>query len=372
MKTFPVVTLLPSREKSILRKHPWVFSGAIDRNEQPESGIVCVRSSQNEVLGFGFFEKGASLAIRMFQFGGEWEEFSNKVNRAISRRESLSQHSDTYRLVNAEGDLVPGFVADRYNTAVCFQASLPSLQSLIPEITSCFDFAETIVEKKKDGSLVWWKGNAKEAIVNENGVRFLVSWEGGQKTGFFLDQRENRKLLRHASRGKVICNLFCYTGGFSINALYGGAKEVYSVDVSKRAIEYLQINLQLNDLKHNTSLVEDVFEFWNKDRPKFDFIILDPPAFTKHQSKIEEAKKGYGEINRKALANLREGGELWTFSCSQLISKEMFKMILNKSAKDSQKLVQLIGEFGQSEDHPFLNSHPEGEYLKGIRLRVIS
>ncbi len=420
------ITLKPGKEQSVKRFHPWIFSGAIRTREgELEDGDpVEVYSSAGRLLGTGHFHSG-SIAVRLISTAGDkpgkrlWNE---RLERALLVRKECglagSGHTNAYRLINAEGDGMPGMIIDFYNGTAVMQAhtagmhrvreqvaaelcnvmgdplkavyyrgakgltrqagepEAPLPSSAIPD-TSATPAAGnggqravgTVDGKKITGYLY---GSRGDNTVMEYGNLFSVDWEGGQKTGFFLDQRENRRLLEHYSGGKTVLNMFGYTGGFSVYALRGGASEVMTVDSSAGAVEMAEHNIRLNfekDKRH-TAVCADVFDYFRGNNKKYDLVIMDPPAFAKGLRAVRNALQAYKRVNSKALEKLGFGGKLFTFSCSQVISKEQFRQAVYSAAINSGREVRILHQLAQPADHPVSIYHPEGEYLKGLVLQV--
>lgn len=388
--SFPGIILRKGRDFAVRNRHPWIFSGAILRVERDleEGDVVEVFSENGEYLGTGHAFSG-SIAVKMFAYDRPSElglEFwESRLQQALLLRNSLglvgNKQTDAWRLVNAEGDGLPGLVIDIYGTTAVVQihslgmfrsldalsSALSSLKALL--ITAIYDKSgETLKSETPSGYLFGKQAN--EPII-ENGCRYFVDWEEGQKTGFFLDQRENRLLLRRFSNGRDVLNTFCYTGGFSINALMGGARSVVSVDSSKSALAILEKNLNLNSLNANHQSVQtDCFSYLTDSSEDWDLIVLDPPAFAKHKSAIKGALNGYRSLNRLALQRLRTGGILFTFSCSQLVTRDDFKECIVKAGQEVGRGVRVIHELHAAPCHPVSLFHPEGSYLKGFVLEI--
>lgn len=374
------IKILPGKEKSLLGFHPWVYSRAFEAPKEsiPDGSIVELYSSQNSFLGFGFWEAQGKIRIIDFEKTQVFDKnfWMHRMNASFQlRKENIDLTvTNAYRVINSEGDGLPGLIADIYSNSVCLQIGTQGMRNLLPMITEFFvnEGFRTILEKREDGSLFYLEGSSGFETIRENNISFHVYFQGGQKTGFFLDQRENRALVRAQSKGKKVLNLFGYTGGFSCYALSGEASQVLTVDISKRALEIAAENVALNfplekQKCHQTEEC-DVFSFWDKPRENFDIVILDPPAFAKHSSQVEKATRGYKEINLKAMLNMKPGNRLWTFSCSQNIDMSLFRKIIFGSAKDAKKDFQILRQVHQPLDHPFSVFHPEGEYLKGLEL----
>ena len=388
------VFLKPKKEESLLRFHPWVFSGAIQSFEgQPEEGdVVEVYSANNRFLGVGHFQIG-SIAVRILSFQQQEIDQAFWVNRiqiAYELRKTLrltaSERNNTYRLVHGEGDNLPGLVIDMYAHTAVMQAHSVGMHLARHQIAEALkqvlgDTLQNIYYKSEatlpykanldseDGYLL---GNDVEDIALENGLRFCVDWQKGQKTGFFVDQRENRSLLEHYAKDRSVLNMFCYTGGFSFYAMRGGAKVVHSVDSSAKAIALTNKNVSLNfpgDLRHQ-AFAEDAFKYLEHMGSNYDLIILDPPAFAKHKDVLRNALQGYRKLNAIAFEKIKPGGILFTFSCSQVVSKEHFRLAVFSAAAQSGRSVRILHQLTQPADHPVNIYHPEGEYLKGLVLYV--
>ena len=413
------VYLKPHKEESLLRFHPWVFSGAIRSIQleadypypQPQEGeVVQVLDSNGKILGVGHYQIG-SIAVRILAFGvGElpadfWQE---RIRAAYKVREALglitlipdSQHpipytqypiNNTYRLVHGEGDFLPGLIVDVYADTAVIQAHsigmhqhrqeiAEAIVHTIPQIDKVYYKSDDTLPHKAhiDGERVGYLIGAEKADFNgdfwakENGLDFRIDWLRGQKTGFFIDQRDNRSLLEQYAQGKEVLNMFCYTGGFSVYALRGGAKLVHSVDVSQKAIDLVRSNVAHNfgENAPHEAFAEEAFEFMAKNQNKYDLIVLDPPAFAKHRDAVKNALRGYQRLNAKGIQAIRPGGILFTFSCSQAIDKDMFRLAVFSAAAQVGRKVRILHQLHQPADHPFNIYHPEGEYLKGLVLQV--
>ena len=405
------IILKPHKEESLLRFHPWVFSGAIARvvldakhkGDAPEEGeLVCVQSSTSNVLGVGHWQVG-SIAVRILSFGSDSlpaDFWRTRIRAAYKVRESLGlvrKDNNTFRLVHGEGDNLPGLIVDIYaDTAVvqahsvgmhvsrneiadAILAEVPQVQIIYYKSDDTLPFKAPI-EGEKIGWLVRNTGipesrDTEEFWSTENGLSFRIDWLRGQKTGFFIDQRENRALVERYAHGKDVLNMFCYTGGFSLYALRGGAKTVDSVDVSQKAIDLVNINVAKNfpDATNHTAVAADAFEYLTAQKAQgrtYDLIILDPPAFAKHRDAVKNALRGYQRINAKAIEMIRPGGILFTFSCSQAVDKEAFRLAVFSAAAQVGRSVRILHQLHQPQDHPINIYHPEGEYLKGLVLYV--
>lgn len=398
----PVVILKQGREVAVRRRHPWIFSGAVaERRGVLQRGcFVEVRAKDGSVLGCGHWgTKG--IAVRLFSFGvsgDEIELIQQRLLDAVLMRRALglvgNKNTTGFRLVHAEGDCLPGLVVDIYgNVAVvqCHSAGMWRLRSEISAfITSLHDLAvEEVVCRRVEAQVGQDSGDEQDSLASpvsvaahvpvppkvvafsENGLRFIADVTGGQKTGFFLDQRVNRRTLQDYAAGKRVLNAFCYTGAFSVYALAGGADSVVSVDTSKTAIDLCRQNVVANfaGRQHHTE-VADCFNYLTQIPDSFDLIVLDPPAFAKHQRAVQRALRGYETINTQALKKIKKGGVLFSFSCSQLISPEMFRDTVMRAAVHSGRFVRVIDTLSQSPCHPWSICHPEGQYLKGLILFV--
>lgn len=378
----------------MLRFHPWVFSGAIQKIEgKPEEGdLVEVFGANGKFLAAGHYQIG-SIAVRVLSFTEReidarfWEE---RIRAAYGLRCSLglvgTATNNTFRLVHGEGDSLPGLVIDMYAHTAVMQAHsvgmhharhaiAQALKAVIGDaLENIYYKSETTLPYKADidsenGYLL---GGDVEDIALENGLKFCVDWQKGQKTGFFVDQRENRSLLERYSRGRSVLNMFCYTGGFSFYAMRGGAKVVHSVDSSAKAISLTNRNVELNfpgDARHE-AFAEDAFKYLERMGSNYDLIILDPPAFAKHKNVLRNALQGYRKLNAIAFEKIKPGGILFTFSCSQVVSKENFRLAVFSAAAQSGRNVRILHQLTQPADHPVNIYHPEGEYLKGLVLYV--
>ena len=411
------VYLKPHKEESLKRFHPWVFSGAIARvvldashkAAAPEEGeLVCVRSAANEVLGVGHWQVG-SIAVRILAFGEETlpaDFWLSRIRAAYKMRVSLglvrndqsqiTNHkslNNTFRLVHGEGDFLPGLIVDVYAETAVIQAHsvgmhvnrkeiAQAILNEVPQVKNIYYKSDDTLPFKApvEGEKTGWLIN--DQMVNdsefwsiENGLEFRIDWLRGQKTGFFIDQRENRALVERYAKGKDVLNMFCYTGGFSLYALRGGAKTVDSVDVSQKAIDLVNINVAKNfpEATNHTAVAADAFEYLSAQKSEgrtYDLIILDPPAFAKHRDAVKNALRGYQRINAKAIEMIRPGGILFTFSCSQAVDKEAFRLAVFSAAAQVGRKVRILHQLHQPQDHPINIYHPEGEYLKGLVLYV--
>ena len=392
--TYKKVYLKPGKEESLKRFHPWVFSGAIAKVEgEPEEGeIVDVYTSKKEFIACGHFQIG-SIAVRVLSFRQEeigHDFWKHRLEVALDLRRSLNlvdnPENNTYRLVHGEGDNLPGLIIDVYGQTAVMQAHSAGMHVYRMEIADALSEvmgdivkhiyykSETTLPYKADlgPENGFIKGGSPENVALENGLKFHVDWLKGQKTGFFVDQRENRHLLERYSKGRNVLNMFCYTGGFSFYAMRGGANLVHSVDSSAKAIDLTNQNVELNfpgDERHQ-AFAEDAFKYLDRMGDQYDLIILDPPAFAKHRDALRNALRGYSKLNAKAFEKIKPGGILFTFSCSQVVDKKDFRNAVFTAAAQSGRSVRILHQLTQPGDHPVNIYHPEGEYLKGLVLYV--
>ena len=388
------VILKKGKEISIRRFHPWIFSGAIHKAEGniPDGGWVQVVDFRDQTLGFGHYQQG-SITVRMLSFGQEppaenfWIE---KIQKAVSLRKSVGfpcSGTNAFRLVHGEGDGLPGLIADFYAGVLVMQAHDAGMHRDRNSIAEAFrdvlahtltavyyKSQSTLPGKMRDPAtdeyLVGESGG--EHIIVENENKFYVDWQEGQKTGFFLDQRDNRKLLGEYSKGKKVLNTFCYTGGFTVYALTSGASLVHSVDASQKAIDLTRKNISLNgfDPQKHECFATDTFDFLGDKQGDYDVIILDPPAFAKHRDARHQAVRGYQRLNSEAMRAIRPGGILFTFSCSQVVDRQLFYDTIVAAAIQAGRETSVLHHLSQPADHPVSMFHPEGEYLKGLVLYV--
>ena len=393
---YPIIKLRRGKDEAVKRYHPWIFSGAIETAapDLQDGDLVTVVDSKNNILGTGFAEAG-NIAVKILAFENVkidkffWKE---RLNKAFELRKLMgltdNEHTNCYRLVHSEGDELPGLIIDIYNKTAVVQAqtegmalnvkaiadTLMNIEGL--NINSVYNKSSEAMQRMgkdavEDGYLI--EGETDVDYVKENDSKFIVDWEEGQKTGFFLDQRYNRDLVRQLAKGKNVLNTFCYTGGFSVTALKGGANKVVSVDCSKKAIAACEKNIALNgfDIKENPSIAEDAKLFLqNMKKGEFDLIILDPPAFAKNHKSLHRGLQGYKFINYEAMTKIKEGGLLFTFSCSQAVDKAQFQSIVMAAAIEAGRKAQIIFQLDQPDDHPVNIYHPEGAYLKGLVLKI--
>jgi 23S rRNA (cytosine1962-C5)-methyltransferase len=397
---YPTIVLKPKRSESLRRRHPWVFSGAIDKillNEEEEDlqegDLVEVVDSNEKPLGVGHFAEG-SIAVRMITFKKEkideyfWEQkIRNAYNLRIELQLAKSHVTTCYRLIHAEGDGLPGLIIDIYGKVAIVQAHSLGFANSLQHITTaiktvmgdCIDAVYSKSEKTlhqqgetsvEDGYLLGDEESPQ--IVLENGLQFEIDWINGQKTGFFIDQRFNRELLKTYSKGKKVLNTFCYSGGFSVYALAAGAAEVHSVDSSAKAIVLADRNVEVNfgKVKNHKSFAKDTLKFLNETEETYDTIILDPPAYAKSKSAQHKAVQGYKRLNAKAFSIIKKGGILFTFSCSQVVDRKLFENTIMAAAIEAGRNVRVLHHLSQPADHPVSIFHPEGEYLKGLVLYI--
>jgi len=388
------IILKKGKEYSIERFHPWIFSGAIQKTEGDlQDGCwVEVRDYKGRMLGFGHYQNG-SISIRMLSFGAQYplqNFWHKKIEQALSLRRNSNLPStvtNSFRLIHGEGDGLSGLIIDYYDGAAVIQAhsvgmhldrmdiSLALQDVLAVDLkTVYYKSQSTLPGKMRDiGQDEYLFGmGVVPHVISEYGNKFYIDWEEGQKTGFFLDQRENRKLLGDFSKGKKVLNTFCYTGGFSVYALNANAEIVHSVDSSEKAISLTRKNIELNGFNENihTCFTEDTFDFLNDKQDQYDVIILDPPAFAKHREARHQAVKGYQRLNAEALRTIKARGVIFTFSCSQVVDKQLFYDTIVSAAIQTGRQIKVLHHLSQPADHPVSIFHPEGEYLKGLVLYV--
>lgn len=392
--TYKKIYLKKGKEDSLKRYHPWVFSGAIQRMDEgiEEGDIVRVITNGGDFIAVGHYQIG-SIAVRVLSFNDvpiDQEFWCSRLTSALQTRISIgvadNPENTTYRLVHGEGDQLPGLVIDCYNETAVVQAH--SVGMHVNRIDVCEALVTSMGERIKN---VYYKsettlpfkaglgqengfiyGGTNDNVALENGLSFYVDWLKGQKTGFFVDQRENRALLEKYSKGRKVLNMFCYTGGFSVYAMRGGAELVHSVDSSAKAIDLTNKNISLNfpgDERHS-AYCEDAFKFLDANENKYDLIVLDPPAFAKHRGALHNALKGYTRLNVKGFESIKKGGILFTFSCSQVVTKDNFRNAVFTAAAQAGRKVKILHQLHQPADHPINIYHPEGEYLKGLVLYV--
>ncbi len=394
MKMYKKIYLKRGKEESLKRFHPWVFSGAIHHADDgiQEGEIVRVLTNEGEFIAVGHYQVG-SIAVRVLSFHDVaidesfWE---SRLTAAFDVRKAIgvaqNPNNNTYRLVHGEGDNLPGLIIDCYGQTavmqahsvgmhVCREAVCKALVKVMGDnIQHVFYKSETTLPFKaglgQENDFLY--GGSDDNIAIENGLKFRVDWLRGQKTGFFVDQRDNRALLESYSKGRSVLNMFCYTGGFSVYAMRGGAKLVHSVDSSAKAIDLTNANVEMNfpgDERHH-AFCDDAFKYLDANDDKYDLMILDPPAFAKHRAALHNALKGYTRLNVKGFERIKNGGILFTFSCSQVVTKEQFRNAVFTAAAQAGRKVRILHQLHQPADHPINIYHPEGEYLKGLVLYV--
>lgn len=397
MTEYKTIYLKKGKEDSLTRKHPWIFSGAINRcdDNMEEGEVVRVISGKGDFIAIGHWQIG-SIAIRVLSFDDvaiDGEFYENKLSIALDVRKSIGllrggnyidekNINTTYRLVHGEGDGLPGLVIDMYDGTAVMQAHsigmhvhrhiiAESLKKVMgEELKAVYYKSETTLPFKADlgqenGFLI---GKSTNDVAHENGLKFHIDWLKGQKTGFFIDQRDNRALLEQYSKGRRVLNMFCYTGGFSVYSMRGGAELVHSVDSSSKAVELVNKNIALNfpgDTRHQ-AFAADAFKFLDEMASNYDLVILDPPAFAKHRDALKQALRGYTKLNAKAMEKMPKGSILFTFSCSQAVNKEQFRTAIFAAALQTGRQIRILHQLHQPADHPININHPEGEYLKGL------
>lgn len=387
------IQLKRGKEESLKRFHPWVFSGAIFRADDgiEEGELVRVVTEKGDFIAVGHYQQG-SIAVRVLTFSDvaiDDEFWRSRLSSALQMRLAIgiadNADNNTYRLVHGEGDLLPGLIIDVYGETAVMQAHSIGMHLCRKEVANAlievmqqrvkhiyYKSETTLPFMTADDMNGFLYGGSEDNIATENGLKFRVDWLRGQKTGFFVDQRENRSLLEHYSKGKRVLNMFCYTGGFSFYAMRGGAELVHSVDSSAKAIELTKANVELNfpdDPRHD-AYCEDAFKYLERAGSDYNLIILDPPAFAKHRGALHNALKGYTRLNQKAFEKIEKGGILFTFSCSQVVTKDHFRNAVFTAAALAKRKVRILHQLHQPADHPINIYHPEGEYLKGLVLYV--
>ena len=390
---YPQIILKKGKEESLKRFHPWVFSGAIQAIEEgiEEGDTVRLVNRNGDFIAVGHYQEG-SIAVRVLTFEDreiDDDFWHSRISSALKMRQSIgiadSPSNNTYRLVHGEGDNLPGLIIDVYGDTAVMQAHSIGMHKVRKEIAKALvDVMESRISNvyyKSETTLPFMDatdmngfiyGGSDNNVALENGLKFRVDWLKGQKTGFFVDQRENRSLLEKYAAGKRVLNMFCYTGGFSFYAMRGGAQLVHSVDSSAKAIDLTRENVSLNfpgDQRHE-AFCEDAFKYLEKAGDNYNLIILDPPAFAKHRGALHNALKGYTRLNQKAFEKIEKGGILFTFSCSQVVTKDHFRNAVFTAATLAKRNVRILHQLHQPADHPINIYHPEGEYLKGLVLYV--
>lgn len=390
---YKTIKLRNGKDQSLKRFHPWIFSGAIARMDDgiAEGDIVRVVDSKEEFLAIGHYQIG-SIAVRVLSFtdieinDSFWFSRLDKALQARRACNIIRPDNNTYRLVHGEGDRLPGLIIDIYDNAAIIQAHSVGMhmqrKDIARQLRTLYDDKLTCIYYKSETTLPYKAdlseesgflyGKASDVVATENGLKFYIDWLKGQKTGFFIDQRDNRSLIEKYSQGKKVLNMFCYTGGFSVYALRGGASVVHSVDSSERAIEMTNRNIALNfpDATNHEAYATDAFSYLRDMDNSYDLIVLDPPAFAKHKDALRNALKGYTRLNAKAMQKIKPGGILFTFSCSQAVNKDQFRLAVFTAAAQSHRFVRVLHQLHQPTDHPINIYHPEGEYLKGLVLYI--
>lgn len=393
MTSYPKVTLKKGKEQSVKRLHPWIFSGAIqDYPDVNEGDIVSVYSADGEFLAIGHCQIG-SIAIRILTFRDQVIDYNfwlEALQAAYNYRKNVGlfdlPDTNCFRLVHGEGDNLPGLIIDYYNGVAVMQVHSVGMyfakNDIARALTQIFDNRLIAIYDKSEATLPfkaelpqkdgYLMGNAEPCLVEEYGCKYRINWITGQKTGFFLDQRENRRLLGTYARGKNVLNMFCYSGGFSVAALKNGANLVHSVDCSAKAIELVDENVALNfgNIDNHKSFAQEAFDYMHDIKNQYDIIILDPPAFAKHQKVLDKALQGYKKLNARAIEQIKSGGLLFTFSCSQAVDKENFRKAVFAAAANTRRKVRILHQLTQPLDHPINIYHPESEYLKGLVLQI--
>jgi 23S rRNA (cytosine1962-C5)-methyltransferase len=400
MKTYKTIILKKGKEDSLQRKHPWVFSGAIYNADETlqEGDVVRILTANGDFIAVGHWQIG-SIAVRILSFVDEEinvEFYENRLSTALDVRKSIgllrseeqngTTINNTFRLVHGEGDGLPGLVIDFYADTAVMQAHsvgmhcdrLMIAQALKrvmgDELLAVYYKSETTLPYKADLSQEngFILGTSTNDIAVENGLKFHIDWLKGQKTGFFVDQRDNRSLLEQYSKGRKVLNMFCYTGGFSVYSMRGGAELVHSVDSSAKAVELVNKNIELNfpnDTRHKAFAV-DAFKYLDEMGEKYNLVILDPPAFAKHRDALKQALRGYTKLNARAIEKMPKGSILFTFSCSQAVNKDQFRTAIFAAAMQTGRNIRILHQLHQPADHPINIFHPEGEYLKGLVVYI--
>jgi 23S rRNA (cytosine1962-C5)-methyltransferase len=386
------IHLKKGRDKPVRNGHPWIFSGAIERVEGEElPGEPCiVFSNAHERIGSGYFNPRSSIRVRMLTIGKDLfteNDLCKNIDRAIEQRAKLltDKNITAMRLVNAEGDFLPGLIVDKYGDGICVQiltAGMERFRRMIfshleEKLSPKFVFERSDADAReregldKQSGIV--AGNLEKPLTfKENGLLFSIDLDQGQKTGFFLDQRENRRLASEYAMGRTVCDLFTYSGAFSVYALSKGAKSIDAVDLSKVSLETAARNLEFNGIPSNLCnfINDDVFSFLRQVENNYDLIILDPPKFARHPGEVPKAARGYKDINLLAMKKASSGGIIFTFSCSGAVDPRLFRQIVFSAAADAGRRVQVLHVLSAGTDHPVNIAHPEGDYLKGLVLRV--
>jgi 23S rRNA (cytosine1962-C5)-methyltransferase len=389
--TYPILHIRKGKEQSLMRRHPWVFSGAIESSTESlkDGDLVCLMTRKDQFLGIGHFQH-ATISVRILSF--DYEEidqafFDRKIQKAVDSRLNiglLTKQNNIFRVCHGEGDELPGLVIDFYNGVAviqCHSIGMYFSVELIAQalkkafgkkLTAVYSKSTDTLPKRTDVTDAYLFGSCETPhVALENGVKYNIDWITGQKTGFFIDQRVNRRILGEYSKGKKVLNTFCYSGGFSLQALNHGASLVHSLDSSKKAIALTDDNILLNNYSEkHLSICADAMDYMKDLQEDYDIIVLDPPAFAKHREKRHQAIQGYKRLNAHAIRQIKPGGIIFTFSCSQVIDKALFTNTIIAAAIESGRNVRILEQVHQPADHPIHAFHPEGEYLKGLIIQV--
>ena len=389
--SYPILHIRKGKDQALMRRHPWVFSGAIESDTESlkDGDLVCLCTRKDQFLGIGHFQH-ATISVRILSF--EFEEinqefFNRKIKQAVDSRLGIGLLSETnsiFRICHGEGDELPGLVIDFYNGVAVIQCHSIGMyfsvelianalkNALGDTLTAVYSKSSDTLPKRTDVTDGYLIGGCETPhVAVENGVKYNIDWITGQKTGFFIDQRVNRRILGEYSKGKKVLNTFCYSGGFSLQALNHGASLVHSLDSSKKAIALTDDNVALNDFHENhASIVADAMDYMKELKEDYDIIVLDPPAFAKHREKRHQAIQGYKRLNAHAIRQIKPGGIIFTFSCSQVIDKALFTNTIIAAAIETGRSVRILEQIHQPADHPIHAFHPEGEYLKGLIIQV--
>jgi len=389
--TYPILHIRKGKEQSLMRRHPWVFSGAIESSTESlkDGDVVCLMTRKDQFLGIGHFQH-ATISVRILSF--EYEEidqafFDRKIQKAVDSRLNiglLTKQNNIFRVCHGEGDELPGLVIDFYNGVAVIQChsigmyfsvdliAIALKNAFGKKLTAVYSKSTDTLPKRTDVTDAYLVGNCETPhVALENGVKYNIDWINGQKTGFFIDQRVNRRILGEYSKGKKVLNTFCYSGGFSLQALNHGATLVHSLDSSKKAIALTDDNILLNNYtEKHLSICADAMDYMKDLQEDYDIIVLDPPAFAKHREKRHQAIQGYKRLNAHAIRQIKPGGIIFTFSCSQVIDKALFTNTIIAAAIESGRNVRILEQVHQPADHPIHAFHPEGEYLKGLIIQV--
>ncbi len=389
--TYPILHIRKGKEQSLMRRHPWVFSGAIESSTESlkDGDIVCLMTRKDQFLGIGHYQH-ATISVRILSFEYEVIDqafFDKKIKKAVDSRLNiglLSKQNNIFRICHGEGDELPGLVIDFYNGVAVIQChsigmyfSVELIANALKnafgkKLTAVYSKSTDTLPKRTDINDAYLYGSCETPhVALENGVKYNIDWITGQKTGFFIDQRVNRRILGEYSKGKKVLNTFCYSGGFSLQALNHGATLVHSLDSSKKAIALTDDNIILNNYSEkHMSICADAMDYMKDLEEDYDIIVLDPPAFAKHREKRHQAVQGYKRLNAHAIRQIKPGGIIFTFSCSQVIDKALFTNTIIAAAIESGRNVRILEQIHQPADHPIHAFHPEGEYLKGLIIQV--